>query len=137
MDHQESTYGFSRTFANTTVPAVTEAVTAALKTEGFGVLTRIDVHETLKKKINVDFDEYVILGACNPAMAHSALQVDRELGLLLPCNVVVRATGPSEVHVSVIDPNAMFTVTQNAELEPIATEVATRLKRALAVISVN
>lgn len=112
-----------------------DAVTAirdALAAEGFGVLTEIDVKATLKKKIDVDFRPYVILGACNPSLAHRALSAEPEIGLLLPCNVVVHAGDtPGTSVVSVLDPVVQLGVTGRKDLEPLAAEVRERLVRAL------
>lgn len=108
-------------------PAV-ETVTTALKEEGFGVLTRIDVHSTLKEKLGVDFRQYVILGACNPPLAHRALSTELEIGLLLPCNVIVYADEGGSV-VAIVDPLSMLGIVENPALEPVAAEARTRLKR--------
>lgn len=108
-----------------------ESVTAALKEEGFGVLTEIDVRQTLKTKLDVDFPRYVILGACNPPLAHKALLAEHEIGALLPCNVVVYEDEAGGSVVSAIDPGMMLGVVQNAELQPIADEVTERLQRVL------
>jgi uncharacterized protein (DUF302 family) len=105
-----------------------QAVTAALKVEGFGVLTEIDVQATLKNKLGVEHGRYVILGACNPPLAHKALQSDPEIGLLLPCNVIVYEEGEGSV-VSIIDPLSMFGVVRTPELETVAGEARARLKR--------
>ena len=109
-----------------------ERTTAALKLEGFGVLTTIDVKATLKTKIDVDFKPYVILGACNPKLAYRALQVEEELGLLLPCNVIVYDNGDGTSSVSIIDPGQMMSVVENKALETVAAEAKTRLERVLA-----
>ena len=111
-----------------------ERVTAALKTEGFGVLTEIDVQETLKKKIDVDFRPYKILGACNPRLAHRALSTAPEVGLLLPCNVVVSQIDPGFTEVSLVDPLAMLGVISNADLTAVAEEAAERLDRVAAAL---
>jgi uncharacterized protein (DUF302 family) len=103
----------------------------ALKRQGFGVLTEIDVTATLRDKLDEQIEDYVILGACNPPFAHQALGIDRSLGLLLPCNVVVRAAGDGTV-VEALDPQVMVTVTGRPELKPIADQVARRLTDALA-----
>ena len=104
------------------------AATEALKAEGFGVLTEIDVKATLKKKLDKDFRKYVVLGACNPSLAHSALSTELGIGLLLPCNVIVyEAEGCSVV--SVIDPITAMSIVENPELEPIAQQVSAKLKR--------
>lgn len=104
-------------------------VTEELKAEGFGVLTEIDVKETLKKKLDVDVPRYKILGACNPPLAHKALSAEPEIGLLLPCNVIVYENENSEVNVSVIDAKAMFSVVQREDLEKIADSVNTKLHK--------
>lgn len=101
--------------------------TEALKNEGFGVLTTIDVKQTLKEKIGVDFKRYTILGACNPSFAHKALQTADEIGLLLPCNVVVTEEKNGETKVSIFDPMTMTKLVQNPELEKIAKEVQEKL----------
>jgi uncharacterized protein (DUF302 family) len=122
-------YGFSKTVDLPYEKAI-EKVTEELKKEGFGVLTTIDVKETLKKKINVDFKKYTILGACNPPIAHKALQEEEELGLLLPCNVVVYEKD-DKTCVSIFDPMVMTWVIENDNMKPIATEVQERLQRVL------
>jgi uncharacterized protein (DUF302 family) len=111
-----------------------QRVTAALKTEGFGVLTEIDVQATLKAKLGVDFKPYKILGACNPAFAHQALTVAPQTGLLLPCNVVVAEAAPGEVEVSIVDPLAMLGVLSQPELTPVAQAVREKLLRVSATL---
>jgi uncharacterized protein (DUF302 family) len=111
-----------------------ERTTAALKAEGFGVLTRIDVDKTLKAKIGVDVEPYVILGACNPGFAHRALQAEPELGLLLPCNVIVYKVGDKSA-VSIVDPAQMLgVVDDNPELDALASEVEISLRRVVAAL---
>lgn len=105
-----------------------DKVTGALKEEGFGILTEIDVKATLKQKIDVDFRKYVILGACNPPLAHKALTTERNIGLLLPCNVIVYEEDGGSV-VGILDPIAMMDVTDNSDLDPIAHEAQERLQR--------
>ena len=122
-------YGFSKT-VNLSFDQTVEKVTEELKKEGFGVLTTIDVKETLKKKLDVDFKRYTILGACNPPFAHKALQAEEEIGLLLPCNVIVYEKGSSTV-VSAFDPMAMMKVIDNKKMAPIAEEVRNRVKRVI------
>jgi len=120
-------YGFSKSVDLSFEQAV-DKVTEELKKEGFGVLTSIDVKETLKKKINVDFKKYTILGACNPPLAYKALQTEEEIGLLLPCNVIVYEKENKSV-VSVFDPTLMTKVVENESLSPIADEVKEKLQR--------
>jgi len=108
--------------------AITRTV-EALKVEGFGVLTEIDVKETLKKKLGVDYPPYMILGACNPPLAHRALTAAPEVGLLLPCNVTVRLLENGSVEVAMIDPLIMMSVLSNPALKPIAVEARARLER--------
>ncbi|MCS7247497.1 MAG: DUF302 domain-containing protein [Anaerolineales bacterium] len=105
-----------------------DKVTQALKAEGFGVLTSIDVQKTMKEKLNADFRKYAILGVCNPPLAHQALTLRPEVGLLLPCNVIVYEEGQHTI-VSIIDPLSMINVIQDPALEPVAREAYTRLKR--------
>ncbi len=101
----------------------------ALKAEGFGVLTEIDVKETMKKKLDVDFRPYKILGACNPPLAYRALTIAPEVGLLLPCNVTVSYVDPQVTEVSLVDPLMMLGVLDNPDLKPVAEEARTRLER--------
>ena len=113
---------------------VLAATRAALADEGFGVLTEIDVKATMKAKLDVDRDDYVILGACNPPLAHQALQAEPELGVLLPCNVVVYRTG-GRTRVSAVAAEQMLGMVGNDDLTPVAEEVAQRLDRVLAAIA--
>ena len=103
----------------------------ALAAQGFGVLTEIDMQATLKAKMGVDIAPQVILGACRPPLAHAALQVEPSIGLLLPCNVVVRQVDDDRTRVETIDPDIMVSVTGNPDLQPVATEARTRLTAAL------
>ena len=120
-------YHFSKTLR---VPfdAAVERVTAALQREGFGILTEIDVKATLKKKLDVDFRNYRILGACNPPLAHQALQVEDKIGTMLPCNVVVQETGAGTVEVSAVDPVASMQAIENPRLQGVAKTVRGKLK---------
>jgi uncharacterized protein (DUF302 family) len=102
-----------------------------LKQEGFGVLTEIDVTETLKEKLDVDFKKYHILGACNPEFAHKALQAEDKIGVMLPCNVIVEEHDNGEVEVSAVDPVASMQAVENDQLQPIAGEVRDRLKKVI------
>ena len=126
-------YGFG-VHVNLPYTDAVERTKAALKDQGFGVLTEIDVKATMKQKLDVDFRPYVILGACNPPLAHRALSAELDLGLLLPCNVVVYEDEAGSV-VEVMDPVAAMGVVGNPALEPIANEAKARLEKALAALS--
>ena len=108
-----------------------EHVTQALASKGFGILTTIDVRATMKKKLDVDFRSYTILGACNPQFAHKALQIEDKVGTMLPCNVVVQDVGGGEVEVSAVDPVASMSAIENTNLAAIAGEVRSLLKLAI------
>jgi uncharacterized protein (DUF302 family) len=112
-----------------------ERVKAALKEQGFGVLTEIDVQKTLKEKRGVDYRPYIILGACNPPLAHQALTLEPDIGLLLPCNVVVYEAGDSESIVEALDPEAALGIVGNPALQPIAHEAKQRLEKVLASLA--
>ncbi len=113
--------------------AVTRA-TDALKKEGFGVLTEIDVRETLKTKLGVDFPNYRILGACNPALAYEALTLENKVGTMLPCNVVIRDAGDGQTEVAAIDPVASMQAIDNPELKSAAEQVRAKLERVIAAL---
>lgn len=119
--------GFQSTL-NLPYESALEKVTDALKAEGFGILTSIDVKETMKKKLDVDFRKYTILGACNPPLAHKALAARPDVGLLLPCNVIVYEEGNTTV-VNIIDPISMTNFIQDQSLAAVAEEARQRLKR--------
>ena len=123
-------YAFSTVLDASYEDAVTQ-VRDALREEGFGVLTEIDVKETLKKKLGKEFRRYVILGACNPPYAYRSLQADLDVGLLLPCNVIVYETDDSKAYVAAINPVAALEVIQNRELKVIAREVSEKLRRVI------
>jgi len=112
--------------------AAVEHATAALKAEGFGVLTSIDVKATMKQKLDKDFRRYVILGACNPPLAHRALETELEIGLLLPCNVIVYETSPGRSVVAAMAPVGAMSMVGNPALAPVAQDSEARLRRALA-----
>lgn len=128
MDLTNSPLGFTVQFQGD-LPSAVQRVTEALRTEGFGVLTEIDVQATLKNKLNVDFRPYKILGACNPTLAHRALTTAPEAGLLLPCNVTVAQVDGNTVEVSIVNPINMLGVVGRPGLEPIAEEANARLSR--------
>ena len=123
-------YTIARTIDSPFDEAV-ERVTAALATEGFGVLTTIDVRETLRNKLDVDFRPYTILGACNPGMAHRALQIEPDIGAMLPCNVVVQDKGQGTTQVAAVDPVASMAAVENEALLGVAAEVRERLARVI------
>jgi uncharacterized protein (DUF302 family) len=108
-----------------------EKVTGLLKDEGFGVLTEIDVKDTLKKKLDVDFKKYKILGACNPKFAHKALQAEDKIGVMLPCNVIVEENEDGTVEVSAVNPVASMQAVDNDGLQPIADEIRSRLEKVI------
>ncbi|MCU4749205.1 MULTISPECIES: DUF302 domain-containing protein [unclassified Streptomyces] len=120
--------------AVTDFDAATTAVRQALADQGFGILTEIDVRATLKAKLGHDMEDYLILGACNPPLAHRALEADRSIGLLLPCNVVVRRDG-DHVLVQALDPDTMVTLTGLDSLKPVADEATARLDAALSTLA--
>ena len=125
-------YGFTRT-VDLPYEAAAQRVTEELKKQGFGVLTTIDVKETLKQKLNVEFAKYVILGACNPPLAHGALEVEMNIGLLLPCNVIVYEKEGKTV-VGAFDPMTMVPLVGKIALQAIAADVKQRLEKVLANI---
>jgi uncharacterized protein (DUF302 family) len=132
MIQQTTPYGLGTTIALPYEQAV-ERTRQALAEEGFGVLTEIDVRATFKKKLDADFRPYVILGACNPRLAYQALTAERDIGLLLPCNVVVYAADePGKSVVAVMDPVKALSLTGNDTIQPLASEVRSRLERVLA-----
>jgi uncharacterized protein (DUF302 family) len=108
-----------------------ERVTKAVQTEGFGILTDIDVKSTLKEKINVDFKKYRILGACNPTFAYEAFQVEDQIGIMMPCNITVIEQDNGHVDISIMDPTAAFNVIENEDLQPFAIELKMKLERCL------
>ncbi|HEX6798293.1 MAG TPA: DUF302 domain-containing protein [Ktedonobacterales bacterium] len=126
-------YGFGATLGVAYEEAI-PLVKAALKVEGFGVLTEIDVRQTLKEKLGAEMAPYLILGACNPPLAHRALTAEPQIGLLLPCNVVVRAEG-DHVRVEAADPVAMLGIVGNPQLDTVAAEAKQRLRRVIAALS--
>ncbi|MCL5884606.1 MAG: DUF302 domain-containing protein [Deltaproteobacteria bacterium] len=126
----DAKYGFGKT-VNLSFNTAVEKVTQELQKEGFGVLTDIDVAATLKKKLNQEMPPYRILGACNPPLAHRALEAEPSIGLLLPCNVVVRQDAAGKIHVEFMDPNAVLDLVNRPEVSRIAGEVRQRLERVM------
>lgn len=134
MPSQTTPYGFGITIPFAYDDAV-QRTRSALAEQGFGVLTEIDVAATLKKKLDVNFRPYIILGACNPPLAHRALTAERDIGLLLPCNVIVYAADtPGHSVVAAMDPVAVLALTGREDVRPLALEVRRRLEAALAAI---
>lgn len=123
-------YALSRT-VDLSYEEAEKRVREELEKEGFGILTEIDVKETLKEKLDVDFPPYVILGACNPPLAHQALTAEPEVGLLLPCNVVVRRSEEGTTIVEAMDPREVLAIADNEALKPLGEDVRERLERAL------
>ena len=123
-------YYFSKT-VNLSFDDAIEKVMAELKKEGFGVLTDIDVKQTLKKKLDVDFKKYRILGACNPSFAYKALQAEDKIGTMLPCNVIVQEIDEGQVEVAAIDPVASMQAVPNPALKDVAEEVQAKLKKVI------
>ncbi len=121
------TYHFSKT-CNLSFDEAIDKVTENLKNEGFGILTQIDVTDTLKKKLDVTFRNYRILGACNPELAYRALQAESHIGAMLPCNVIVQQHEDGQVEVSAVDPVASMMAIENAQLGTIAEQVRSKLK---------
>jgi uncharacterized protein (DUF302 family) len=135
MLDQTNAYGIS-TAVPVTYERAVERTREELAKEGFGVLTEIDVRATMKKKLDVDFRPYVILGACNPPLAHQALTAERDIGLLLPCNVIVYAGDePGTSTVAVLDPVAALSLSGNQSIAPLAEEVRARMVRVVAALA--
>ncbi len=124
-------YGIIRKLKSENFEQAIESTRKALADEGFGVLTEIDIRATLKKKIDVEFQDYIILGACNPKLAHKALNSEIAIGLLLPCNVIVTRDMDNSIVVSAVDPVEMFGVVKRPDIEPLAQEVKSKLETAL------
>lgn len=126
-------YYFNKTLDLSFEDAIVK-VTEELKKEGFGILTEIDVQATLKKKLDVDFRPYKILGACNPPFAHKALTAEPHIGIYLPCNVIVQDLGDGKTEVAAVDPLVAMSRVENSALEPVAKEVQEKLQRVIAAL---
>lgn len=123
-------YYFKRTIESNFNEAISR-IKAALQKEGFGIITEIDIRDTFRKKLEVDFQPYTILGACNPAFAFKALQMENKIGTLLPCNIIVQETTPGTIELAVINPVVSMQAVANESLEKMAEEVGSKLRRAL------
>ena len=134
MTVAHASYALSRT-VSLSYEEADQRVREALEAEGFGVLTEIDVSATLKKKLDVDFPRYEILGACNPPLAHKALEAEADIGLLLPCNVVVRALPDGQTVVEALDPVKQLSVADNPHLPALAEEVRERMQRVVDAVA--
>ncbi len=132
----DTRFGFG-TVVSTSFDETIVNVTDALKTEGFGVLTDIDVAATMKSKLDKDMSPYRILGACNPSLAHQAISAEPEIGLLLPCNVVVRALPDGKTRVSFMDPESVLQLVDQPGVEVLAADVKARLNRVMAAVSAS
>lgn len=130
---ERTSYGM-KTAVSLDYESAVAKVTEELKAEGFGVLTEINVKEVLKRKLDVEFRKYVILGACNPPLAHMTLKAEKDIGLLLPCNVIVYEDDGGSVVVAAMDPSAAMRVVENPAVEPIADEVTHKLERVIAAM---
>ena len=124
-------YYFSKTLAGTNFKEAGNQVIEQLKTEGFGVLTEIDVKETFKKKLDADFREYKILGACNPHFAYQAIQCEDKLGVMLPCNVLIEELMNGDIEISAVSPVASLNAVENKDLDVLVLEVEMKLKRVI------
>jgi uncharacterized protein (DUF302 family) len=127
-------YGYTKQLGKMSIDDARERVANALKTEGFGVLTEIDVRATLKKKIDVDFRDYKILGACNPKLAYGALQADASVGLFLPCNVIIFADDQGGITASIGKPSAMFAAVDNPQVRAVVDQVDAMIERVVAAL---
>ncbi len=124
-------YYFNKTLENLTFDEAIESVTAELKKEGFGILTEIDVKATLKNKLDVDFKNYRILGACNPPFAYKALEAEDKVGTMLPCNIIVQQISDTQIEIAAVDPVASMQAIENENLVNIANEISSKLQRVI------
>jgi len=122
---------YFHTILNSSFDEAITLVTEELKKEGFGILSEIDVRQALKKKLNVDFKKYKILGACNPPYAYQALQIEEKIGTMLPCNVIVFENDQGQVEVAAIDPIASMQAIKNSQLHEVAVQIQTKLKKVI------
>ena len=120
-------YYFAKTI-NSSYEEAVNLVTDALKTEGFGIVSEIKMHEKFKEKLGIDFRRYTILGACNPSFAFKALEIEDKIGTMLPCNVIVQELLPDKIEIAIVDPIASMMAIENSELGSLASEVQTKLK---------
>ena len=130
-------YGFTTTLTGVDFASALERTLAALKAEGFGVLSEIDVQRAMKEKLGAEMPPYRILGACNPPLAHQALQAEPDIGLLLPCNVIVREEAPGRVVVGFLDPQTMVQLVGKPAMQTVANEAEARLRRACAALAAS
>ncbi|NKJ09684.1 DUF302 domain-containing protein [Rhizobium sp. SG741] len=128
------TYTLDKTLSGSSFDAAVERTKAALARKDFGILTEIDVKATMKKKLNADIDNYLILGACNPSMAFEAINMEPKVGAMLPCNVIVRSLGGGDIMISAIDPVASMRAIENAALKQVAGNVRAKLEQVIASI---
>lgn len=128
------TYTLDKTLSGSSFDVAVERTKAALARKDFGILTEIDVKATMKKKLNADIDDYLILGACNPGMAFEAINMEPKVGAMLPCNVIVRSLGGGDIMISAIDPVASMRAIENAALKQVAGNVRAKLEQAIASI---
>ena len=128
------TYTLDKTLSGSSFDAAVERTKAALARKDFGILTEIDVKATMKKKLNADIDNYLILGACNPSMALEAINMEPKVGAMLPCNVIVRSLGGGDIMISAIDPVASMRAIENAALKQVAGNVRAKLEQVIASI---
>ncbi|NTJ09559.1 DUF302 domain-containing protein [Rhizobium lusitanum] len=128
------TYTLDKTISGSSFDVAVERTKAALARKDFGILTEIDVKATMKKKLNADIDDYLILGACNPGMAFEAINMEPKVGAMLPCNVIVRSLGGGDIMISAIDPVASMRAIENAALKQVAGNVRAKLEQVIASI---
>ena len=128
-------YFFSKVLNNCSITEAREIVTEALKAEGFGIITEIDVKKTFREKIDIDFKNYQILGACNPVFAHKAISEEDRIGLFLPCNVVLSELNSSDIEVSIVDPIAAMSSVDNKNLEEFAAQVRESMERVVKALN--